>query len=161
MSPLRSGFISAHKRNFIFASSGQGCVAFEGIPSYWQKKSLGGTHTAGFKSSHSGHILPEHVGGGMRVCIRRVAYDTGRLYYQKSDNDLRMPVEKLIKVRCSGNGTELELQLSATKLLLPHFFFFLSFCVHVCACEHACWAMWSSRCMEDRRQHRWLCFVTL
>lgn len=62
--------------------------------------------------------LPERVGGGVQLCLSRVAYDTGRLYYQKSDNDLRMPVEKLIKVRCSGYGAEAELQLSAIKALL-------------------------------------------
>lgn len=38
-----------------------------------------------------------------------------------------MPVEKLIKVRCSGNGTEVELLLSAVKLLLTCFFFFFLF----------------------------------
>lgn len=42
-----------------------------------------------------------------------------------------MPVEKLIKVRCSGNGTEVELLLSAVKLLLTCFFFFFLFFVGV------------------------------
>lgn len=109
VSPLRSGFISALKRNFIFAPSGQGHVAFERIPSYCQEKSQGGTHTAAFKRSHSERTLLESLMAEREVVLEELCVTLSAFITRSQIMTCEHLLRNQSKLGVKGRGQKIEI----------------------------------------------------